>query len=69
MKTFNDNEDIHFLVEYIKGIELFEVIRDIGLLSTYDSQFYTASIILIIEYLHSQGIIYRDVKPENFMVD
>lgn len=59
-------------------MELFDVIRDIGnicfddwlgLLSTYDSQFYVASMISITEYLHHQNIIYRDIKPENFMVD
>lgn len=40
-----------------------------GLLNTYDSQFYVASMILTLEYLHLQNIIYRDVKPENFIVD
>ena len=41
----------------------------IGLLSTYDSQFYVGSMILAIEYLHLQNIIYRDLKPENIMID
>mgnify|MGYP002620721451 CR=1 FL=1 len=44
-------------------------IYPIGLLSTYDSQFYIGSMILAVEYLHAQGIIYRDIKPENIMVD
>jgi len=52
MKTFKDNFDIYFLVEFVKGIELFEVIRDIGLLNTYDSQFYISQMILTSEYLH-----------------
>lgn len=69
IKTFKDANYIYFLVEYVKGMELFDVIRDIGLLSTYDSQFYIGSLILAIEYLHTQGIIYRDIKPENIMVD
>jgi cGMP-dependent protein kinase len=37
IKTIKDNNNIYFLVEYIKGMELFDVIRDIGLLNTYDS--------------------------------
>lgn len=41
----------------------------IGLLNTYDSQFYVASMILILEYLHHQNVIFRDMKPENLMVD
>ncbi|KRX03427.1 Protein kinase-like domain [Pseudocohnilembus persalinus] len=68
-RAFKDNCDVYFLVEFVKGMELFDVIRDIGLLNTYDSQFYVASMILILEYLHHQNVIFRDMKPENLMVD
>lgn len=37
MRTFKDALDVYFLLEFVKGMELFDVIRDIGLLSTYDS--------------------------------
>jgi len=69
IRSFKDANYLYFLVEYVKGLELFDVIREIGLLGTYDSQFYIGSMILAIEYLHAQSIIYRDLKPENIMVD
>jgi len=68
-RSFKDNIYIFFLEEYIRGMELFDVIRDIGLLNTYDSQFYVGSLILCMEYLHLNNIIYRDIKPENIMID
>lgn len=37
LRTFKDNQSVYFLVEFISGMELFDVIRDIGLLSTQDS--------------------------------
>lgn len=40
-----------------------------GLLRTYPAKFYTASIILIVEYLHNKNIIHRDLKPDNIMVN
>jgi cGMP-dependent protein kinase len=55
-------------MDYIKGKELFDVIRDIGLLNKSQTQFYGASIMLAVQYLHERKFIYRDIKPENIMV-
>eukprot|EP00331_Platyophrya_macrostoma_P032380 CAMPEP_0176454038 /NCGR_PEP_ID=MMETSP0127-20121128/29668_1 /TAXON_ID=938130 /ORGANISM="Platyophrya macrostoma, Strain WH" /LENGTH=350 /DNA_ID=CAMNT_0017843157 /DNA_START=52 /DNA_END=1104 /DNA_ORIENTATION=- len=69
IRTFKDEHSVYFLEEYIKGMELFDVIRDIGLLTSEESQFYAGSMILAIEYMHNQDIVYRDMKPENVMID
>jgi len=68
VKTMKDNKYIYFLMDYIKGKELFDVIRDIGLLNKFQTQFYGASIMLAIQYLHERKFIFRDIKPENIMV-
>jgi len=68
-RTYKDNTSIYFLIEYINGLELWDVIRIINNLSDYDCQFYIGSLILAIEYLHSKKIMYRDLKPENIMID
>lgn len=68
VKTLKDSKHIYFLMEYVRGKELFDVIRDIGLLTKEQTQFYGGSLLLAIEYLHERKFIYRDLKPENVMV-
>jgi cGMP-dependent protein kinase len=68
VKTMKDSSNIFLLTEYIKGKELFDVIRDIGLLNKKKNVFYGASMMLAIDYLHKRNFVYRDIKPENIMV-
>ena len=68
VKTLKDERFIYFLMELVKGKELFDVIRDIGLLNKEQTQFYGGCMLIAIEYLHERKFIYRDLKPENIMV-
>ena len=65
VKYLKNDYYIFFINEYIKGKELWDVIRDIGLLDKEQTQFYSASMLLAINHLHKKKIIYRDIKPEN----
>ena len=69
VKCLKNETNIFFLMEYIKGKELFEVIRDIGFLNKDQTNFYVASMMIAIQYLHERKIIYRDIKPENIIVE
>ena len=51
------------------GGELFYLLHQKGRLEESVAKFYFAEILLGIEYLHSKGIVYRDLKPENVLID
>ena len=69
VKTFKDAKRVYFLTEFVKGMDLFDVLRELNLVTDRDAKFYVACMILILEHLHERDIIYRDLKPENIMVD
>lgn len=69
IKTFKDQTHLYFLTEYVRGMDLFDVLRKIGLVTDNDARFYIASMILILEHLHDRNIVYRDLKPENLVID
>ena len=67
--TFQDEQNLYLLLEYVQGGELFSHLRRAGRFSPDVARFYAANLILALEYLHNQDIIYRDLKPENLLID
>ena len=60
---------LYIVMEYIPGGELFTYLRTVQNLKNDDAKFYAAQITLMFEHLHSMDIVYRDLKPENLLID
>eukprot|EP00462_Mataza_sp_D1_P016699 CAMPEP_0175156706 /NCGR_PEP_ID=MMETSP0087-20121206/21765_1 /TAXON_ID=136419 /ORGANISM="Unknown Unknown, Strain D1" /LENGTH=787 /DNA_ID=CAMNT_0016444173 /DNA_START=31 /DNA_END=2394 /DNA_ORIENTATION=+ len=67
--TFKDRDYLYFLLEPSLGGELFSVLRAYTFFKESVAQFYAAGVVLAFEYMHSKSIIYRDLKPENLLLD
>lgn len=67
--AFQDHSKLYLILEYAEGGELWSHLETEKMFSEQVAAFYIAELVLALSHLHSQGIIYRDLKPENCLLD
>ena len=56
-------------MDFLNGGELYYHLMRNGKFSEERACFYAAQIVLALENLHENGIVYRDLKPTNVLLD
>ncbi len=67
--AFQTSDKLYMVSDYCRGGELFFHLKKLRTFSEEMVRFYAAQIVAALEHLHASDIVYRDLKPENVLLD
>lgn len=67
--AFHNSRELFFVMDICTGGEMFYHLLEHRRFSEKVAKFYMCEILLGFQYLHERDIVYRDIKPENILID
>ena len=67
--SFQTEDKLYFVLDYCPGGDLSEYLNIERSFTEKKARFYVSEILLAIEELHNRGIVFRDLKPDNVVLD
>ena len=67
--TFRDENAVYFCSTFPGETSLYDVMNERRVLTVKDTQFYAGCLVLVLEYIHTRGVMHRDIKPETIYID
>merc|ERR1740138_265880 len=67
--SLQDNKYVYFVLEVLLGGELFTWLRKSSRFEEGASKFFAAQVVKAFEHMHNANVAYRDLKPENLVLD
>lgn len=68
-RCYQDDRNLYMVMEFVQGGELASELRKLGVFENDVAKFYAAQLVMALQYLHADNIIYRGLTPDNLLID
>ncbi|XP_031749723.1 putative protein kinase C delta type homolog [Xenopus tropicalis] len=67
--TFQTESLVLYVMEYARGGTLHQLIKQKGYFKSHEVRFYSAEIVVGLQFLQEYGVVHRDLEPENILLN
>jgi len=68
LEVVEDQFNVYLILDFIEGKDLMDTLLEVGCMSEQDAAHVIRQVVEALEHCHQQGVVHRDVKPENIMM-